>query len=188
MDSYYDGEELREFGFRRCGKNVRIHRTAGVYDPEQTEIGDNVRIDDWCVLSGKVVLGNFIHIGVSTRLLGSTAGVFMRDFSGVSYNSTITANTEDYSGEHLTNPTVPQKYRQIRQGSVVLEKHVVIAMHCVVLPGVTIGEGAAIGAMSLVNKNVEPWSISFGIPARRIKDRRRDLLELEAALMKELAT
>lgn len=98
MKSYYDAQELSGLGPRRCGTDARIHRSAGIYGPDQTEIGGHVHVDDWCILASRVVLGSFIHLGVNWRPLGSIAGVFMRDFSGLSYNVTITANTEDYAG------------------------------------------------------------------------------------------
>jgi acetyltransferase-like isoleucine patch superfamily enzyme len=186
MDSFYSEAELKDLGFKRIGRNVKLSKRAIIYNYDQIEIGDNVRIDDLCILSGKIVFGNFIHIAVCTRLSGSTAGLYLKDFSGISYNSTVIANTDDYSGEFLTNPMIPMKYRKISPRPVVLEKHALIATHCVVLPGVRIGEGSAIGAMSLVRADVEPWSIYCGVPAKKMKDRKRNLLVLEEQMMREL--
>ena len=186
MDSFCTEQELRQIGFRHVGMNVKLSNKVVIYNADQIEIGNNVRIDDFCILSGKIVFGDFIHIGVCTRISGSKSGVFLKDFSGVSYNSTIIANSDDYSGEFLTNPMIPMKFRKIHPAPVVLEKHALIATHCVVMPGVTIGEGSAVGAMSLVVKDVEPWSIYFGIPARRIKERKRNLLILEKQMRLEL--
>ena len=58
----------------------------------------------------------------------------------------------------------------------------------VVLPGTTIGIGAAVGALSLVNASCEPWRVYAGIPARAKKERRRDIiLKHQAALEREEA-
>ena len=186
MDSFYTEEELMALGLKRCGKNVKISRRAMIYNADQIEIGNHVRIDDFCILSGRIQFGDYIHIGVFTLLSGSTGGMYLHDFSGVSYHSTILANSDVYSGEFLTNPMVPMKYRKMAPAPVVLEKHALVAAHCVVLPGITLGEGCAVGAMSLVLKNVDPWSIYFGIPAKRIKERKRDLIQLEKKLREEL--
>ena len=55
----------------------------------------------------------------------------------------------------------------------------IIGTQSVILPDVTIGEGSSVGAMSLVNRSLEPWGVYFGVPARRLKERSKDLLELE---------
>jgi galactoside O-acetyltransferase len=63
---------------------------------------------------------------------------------------------------------------------VTLERHVIVGANAVILPGVTIGEGSAVGALSLVNTSLPPWGIYAGTPARKINDRSRRLLDLEA--------
>jgi galactoside O-acetyltransferase len=186
MDSFYTEEELKTLGLKHYGKNVKISRKAMIYNTDQIEIGNHVRIDDFCILSGRIQFGDYIHIGVFTQLSGSTGGMYLHDFSGVSYNSTILANSDDYSGEFLTNPMVPMKYRKIAPAPVVFEKHALVATRCAVMPGITLGEGCAVGAMSLVLKDVDPWSIYVGIPAKWIKERKRDLIRLEKALREEL--
>ncbi|WP_448377131.1 hypothetical protein [Fervidobacterium sp.] len=177
--SFYTREELEQIGFLKIGKNVLISRKASIYAPEMIEIGDNVRIDDFCILSGKIRIGNYVHIAAGCYLFGGEYGIEMEDFSGLSSRVVIYAVTDDYTGKYLTIPTVPREYRNVIGGRVHLGKHVIVGTGATILPGVTIGEGAAIGAMSLVNKDVPPWQIVMGIPAIKISDRRKDLLELE---------
>jgi galactoside O-acetyltransferase len=55
-----------------------------------------------------------------------------------------------------------------------------------VFPGVAIAEGCSVGAMTLVNKSTQPWGIYLGNPARRVKERKRDLLELEKKFLEEI--
>lgn len=186
MDSFYRPEELKDLGFKYIGKDVKLSRKAVVYNADKIEIGDYCRIDDFCILSGIITMGSFIHIGVCTRLSGSAAGLTIKDFAGVSYNSTIIASSDDYSGEFMTNPCIPLKYKKLLPNPVVLERHSLVASHCMIVPGVTVGEGTAIGAMSLVLKSVEPWSIYAGIPVKRLKDRKRNILELEKKFLEEL--
>lgn len=79
----------------------------------------------------------------------------------------------------MTNPTVPSQFTGVTHADVFLGRHVIVGSGSVILPGVTIEEGAAIGALTLVNKNCEAFGIYMGNPARRISERKRDLLELE---------
>ena len=83
----------------------------------------------------------------------------------------------------MTNPTVPSQYTDVTHADVFLGKHVIVGCGSVILPGVTLGEGVAVGALSLVNKDCETFGIYVGKPARRIKGRKRELLELEQRLI-----
>lgn len=183
--SFYTSEELRELGFRKLGENVLISKKISIYSPENISIGNNVRIDDFCILSGKIKLGNFIHIAAGCYLFGGTDGIEIEDFSTLSSRVAIYALTDDFSGKVLTNPMVPEKYRNVIHGKVKLGRHVIIGTGTTILPNITIGEGVAIGAMSLVLKDVTEWSIAVGIPAEVVKRREKNLLELESKFLSE---
>ena len=92
--------------------------------------------------------------------------------------------TDDYSGEFMANVTIPKEFRHIISGPVRFQKHVIVGAGTVVLPSVIVGEGAAIGALSLVHMKVEPWTINLGVPLRVVNSRRKELLALEERLMK----
>lgn len=178
--SFYTENELRNLGLKKYGKNVLISRNAILYSPDKLEIGDDVRIDDFCTISGNVKLGSYIHIAQFSSLYGGEAGVVMGDFSGLSSKVTIYATSNDYSGESMTNPMVPAKYKPgDKEAQVKLGRHVIVGVASVILPGVEVGDGSSVGAMSMVAKSLEPWGIYVGAPARRIKDRSKKLLELE---------
>lgn len=177
--SYYSDEELRCLGLNNCGNNVLISRYCRIYSPENISIGNNVRIDDFCIISGNVTIGNYVHIASSCLLFGGHAGIIFEDYTGISSRSCVYAESDDYSGFCFTNPMLPDEFRHIIRGGVKVLKHAIIGSGCTVLPGVVIGEGTAVGSMSLVTKSLEDWCICVGIPCKRIKDRKRDLLELE---------
>ena len=179
MSSFFNEEELQQQGFKSIGCNVLISRKACFYSTDKMEIGNNVRIDDFCFLSGKIILGNYIHIATGCILYGSIEGIIMEDFSAISPRSVVHADSDDYSGNALTNPMVDIEYRNVSFASVYVRKHAIIGSGCTILPGVDIGEGCAIGAMSLVKSSTKPWTINFGVPCRYIKERSRNLLELE---------
>jgi galactoside O-acetyltransferase len=181
--SFMTEQELASIGFKSFGENVLISRKASIYGANKMEIGSNVRIDDFCFLSGRITLGSYIHLAVGCILYGSQAGITMEDFSGLSPRVTIHADSDDYSGESLTNPTTPEEFKAITHAPVRLERHAIVGSGCTLLPGVTLGEGTAIGSMSLVLKSTNPWTINMGIPCHEVAPRSRRALELEQAFL-----
>jgi len=185
---YYSRDELESAGFKALGGNISIARNCTLVGMENMSIGDNVRIDGYCSIiaagSGYVNLGSYIHIG-GYCLLSAGDGIEIQDFSGLSHGSYIYSRSDDYSGKHLTNPTVPEQYTNIIKGPVTLERHVIIGSGSIILPNITIGEGSAIGAHSLVTKSLDSWGVYIGSPAKRLKSRSKRLLELEKQLIEE---
>ena len=185
MNSFYSENELNEIGFRSIGKNVLISKKASIYSAESMSIGSNVRIDDFCILSGEIKLGNYIHIAAYCALFGGDKGIILEDFSGLSSKVCVYAASDDYSGNALTNPMVPNKYRAIDSRQVIIKRHAIIGTDSTILPGVVIGEGSSFGAKTLINHDSEPWSINIGNPFRKIKERSKKLLELEIEFLNE---
>lgn len=180
--SFYSPHELATLGLRSCGAHVLISRKASLHNPGAIEIGSHVRIDDFCVLSagsGGISIGSFVHVAVYASMIGA-GRIVLGDYSCLSGRVSIYSSNDDYSGAHLTNPTVPDRYRGVVSADVVVGRHALIGAGTVVLPGVTIGEGAAVGAMSLVRGDCEPFGIHAGVPARWIKARDRGLLKRES--------
>lgn len=120
-----------------------------------------------------------MHVAVYCNVAGGEEGVVLEDFTGLAYGCHVFSQSDDYSGHSMTNPTVPDIYKNETKAQVILKRHSIIGACSIVLPGVTLEEGTAVGGMSMVTKSTEAWSIYFGIPAKRIKSRRLDLLALE---------
>jgi acetyltransferase-like isoleucine patch superfamily enzyme len=181
MSSFLSKEELDKIGFKSLGKNVLLGKLAMIYSPEFISIGNNVRIDDFAMLAGDITLGNNIHISSYCALFGGKvgAGIVMKNYSGLACRVTIYATSDDYSGEFMTNPTIPSSFRKGIEGRVVIHEYVIVGASSVILPGVEIGEGTAVGAMSMVEKSLPEWKICKGIPARALKERSKRLIELE---------
>ncbi|MGE5363778.1 MAG: acyltransferase [Bacteroidota bacterium] len=184
-DSFLSRSELQELGFRNFGENVLVSRKASIYSPGEISLGSNVRIDDFCILSGKISVGSFVHISAYTALYGKF-GIVLEDYVTVSGNVLIYSQSDDYSGRFMTNPMLPEGFSNVTGGQVTLKKHAIVAAGCIVFPGITLHEGAAAGAMSLVNKDIPEWSVYAGIPAKFIKERHRDIIELEKRLSQTL--
>lgn len=185
--AFLSEKSLIALGFRRLGINVKISDKASIYNPELMEIGDHTRIDDFCVISGKVILGRNVHIAIFCNIGGGEMGVTLEDFSGLAYGCHVFSQSDDYSGRSLTNPTVPDKYKLESKSAVLVKRHSIVGTCSVILPGVTLEEGSSVFAMSMVTKSTEPWSVYFGIPAKRLKARKRELLELEKGYLLEEA-
>lgn len=178
MTSFYTPEELAALGLRSCGEDVRVSRRASLYGAENISLGSHVRIDDFCLLSGCVEIGSFVHLAAGVLIFAGEAGVTIGDYSTLSSRCAVYAVTDDYSGAHMTNPTVPERYTGVTQHSVYIGRHVIVGTGSSILPGTTVEEGCAVGAMSLVRGDTEPWGIYYGVPARRQKERSRELLQL----------
>lgn len=175
-------------GFAAIGENIMISDRASFYNCAAISIGNSVRIDDFCVISagiGGIHIGNHVHVAVYTSLIGA-GRITLSDFTNVSSRVSIYSSNDDYSGATMTNPTVPSEYTGVTNADVFLGKHVIVGSGSVILPGVTLEEGVAIGALSLVAKSCEAFSIYAGNPARRIRERKRNLLELEKTFLSRI--
>lgn len=177
MSSFYSNTELAELGLKSYGFNVLISKKCSLYSPEKMSMGDNVRIDDFCILSGNIKLGNNVHISAYSALYGAEGIEFM-DHSGCSARTTIYSAMDDFSGDYLIGPMNPEGTTNVTGGKVTIGRFAQIGAHCLVFPNVTIHEGSVVGALSLVTKDIPEWSIEVGVPACKLRDRKKGLLNL----------
>jgi len=184
--AYISQSELEQKRFKYLGVNVKVSDKASLYNCELLEIGDNSRIDDFCVLSGKIYIGNNVHITPMCLVSGGEIGIVIEDFVAFAYGVKAFTQSDDYGGETMTNSTVPKQYKKEIIESVIIKKHSIVGAGSTILPGVTLGEGTSVGAMSLVINSSSPWTIIAGCPAKKIKDRKKDLLKLEQQYLDSL--
>lgn len=173
-------DELKQFA--SYGKNVQIDSSVKFFNPQNIHIGNNVRIDSWCIISTSNVIsiGNNVHIAAYVQINGSGADIVIGNFCGLSARVSLFTATDDYTDGYLTGPTIPEEYKKITKGSIILKDHVIIGSGSVILPGCTLYTGSSIGALSLINKDVEEYSVMAGIPIKfiRMRDKNR-LHEME---------
>ncbi|MEO6610502.1 MAG: acyltransferase [Aestuariivirga sp.] len=182
---YFLSGDLREMGFKGVGDNVIISKNCTIIGLHNITLGNNVRIDDNVIISassGSLAIGNYIHVAAACYL-NCAGGLMLLDFAGLSQGVRIYSSSDDYSGHFMTNPTVPSKFIKLEIAPVAIGRHAIVGSGSVILPGVTIGEGAAVGALSVVNTHVNDWNVFGGVPARKIGMRSKDLLMLEAQLL-----
>lgn len=177
MNSFYSQEELSKLGLKKYGNNVFISKKASLYSPEKISIGNDVRIDDFCILSGDVALGDHVHISAGSKLYGG-AGIEFGDYSGCSANCIIYSETDDFSGEWLVGSTVAAERRHIIGGKVNISDFVQLGANSIVLPKTNIATGVATGAFTFVNHDLDEWSLYVGIPCHKLKTRSKQMLKL----------
>jgi acetyltransferase-like isoleucine patch superfamily enzyme len=175
-------DQISRLGFSSVGSDVTISDRCSIYGAGSIRIGDHVRIDDFAILTARepVVIGSYVHISAFAFLSGPF-GIVIKDFVNVSPRATLLSGNDDFSGQWLPGPLVPEELRHVQGAGIHLGRHSMVGAHSVVLPGVSFGEGAVVGALSLVKESLAPWGIYAGVPARLIRPRNHRVEELAAS-------
>jgi len=151
----------------KVGKDVRISESAVLRYPDLVRIGDRCAIDEFTVVSVSLEMGSFVHIGPHCSACGGQESrLVMEDFSGMAAGCRLACGSDDFRGGYLMNPMVDQKYCNPTYGTIRICRFATLGANVIVMPNVTIGVGATIGAGSLVHRDVEPWTVCMGVPAR----------------------
>ncbi|MEW6380382.1 MAG: acyltransferase [bacterium] len=142
---------------------VKTFEYTKIIGLENIEFGRNVIIDDFVLIyaKSKIKIGSYVHIACFTSITGGEK-FEMGDFSGISQGCRILTGTEDFKSWGFGNPTIDEKYRNTERAPVYMGRFCLVGANSVILPGVTIGEGAVVGAGSVVSKDLQPWGIYLG--------------------------
>jgi len=163
--------------------SAKIHDKAKLAgDPARLHLGAHSQIDDFVFLfiGEGCSIGRNVHIATQCSVIGGGTFV-MEDFAGLSAGCRIITGSDDFTGPWMTNPTVPARFTNVSRGTVRIGRHAVLGTNCVVFPGVSIGEGAAVAAGSVIRKDLEPWGVYAGSSPKRIAERDKDtILRLES--------
>jgi acetyltransferase-like isoleucine patch superfamily enzyme len=183
LNAGHYGANGHNLNFKSIGRGVMISRHASIYYPENITIGDNVRIDDFCVLVGSagLTIGSHVHLAVYNAVHASSAPITIGDFGGYGARCLWLTATDDFTGISLHGPIVPDKYKVMTTGPIITELYTHMGTNCVVMPGVTLHEGAAVGAFSFVNRDCFSYSLYAGIPAKFRRAINRDVMPRMAA-------
>lgn len=175
------------------GNNPLIHPTAMISgearfygNPQNLRIGPHCRIDDGCILTGDVTLEGYNHLAPYCVLYGK-AGLKIGRYSGFGVGTCMHTESDDYHGDSMVGPMVPDWCRPtVKRAPIFIGQNVLGGTRVTILPGVMIGDGAALGAHALISENCQPWTIYAGAPAHAIGARSQNLLsivrEFEASL------
>ncbi len=129
----------------KCGKHVNIEK--GALFPSCVELGDYSGIGANARINGKVIIGKHV-------MMGANVSIF----------------TRNHAFSRLDLPMTQQGFS--KEQPVIISDDVWIGANVIILPGVTIGCGSVIGAGSVVTKNVAPYTIVGGNPARALRTRK----------------
>jgi galactoside O-acetyltransferase len=133
---YYSSLELRSFGFARVGENCMVARNCTVIGLANITLGDHVRIDGFTSLiapKGRIKIGSYVHIAGGC-MLGARGGIELGDFSSLSQGVRIFTAIDDFSGNHLSNATVPEDLTGVQAAPVSIGRYVPIGSGSIVLP------------------------------------------------------
>lgn len=182
--SYLSSEELSKLPLS-IGKNVKISHLA-VFNNIHLDsyIADNVRIDDFVIMSGKLEIGKYVHLAPLALLDGGDKGIVVSDFSSISYKSSIITRSDDFTGLAMSNPTVPAQFTMVKNAKVFLGRHVKIGMHSVILPDSNLRDGSSLALQSVFQGESEEFTLYRGNPARPICKISKRVLKLEKELRK----
>jgi galactoside O-acetyltransferase len=161
--------------FKSCGDNVKIFNPTTLIEPSKFTIGSDVIISEYCHIYGGlgVSIGDFVHISANV-CVGGGGKLTVGSFVNISAGAHLITGTDSVMGEGLVGAACPLKFRQVNRSFIILEDYSWVGTNATVLPGITIGEGAVVGAGSVVTKDIEPWTIVVGNPARPVRIRPKD--------------
>lgn len=156
----------------RVGDNVRIFELTRITAPERISIGDHVVVDDFVFLQGGLGLeiGSYVHVASFASLSGGGEGV-LGAFCGIASGARIFTGSDLADGSGLIGPGVPQELRAVERSRTEIGEHAFICANAVVLAGVRVGTGAVLGAGAVASRDLDPWMIYAGSPARPVKER-----------------
>ena len=159
---------------RRINIDALVSPHARIYT-DSIVVGKHCRIDDGAILTGDIVLGDYVHIGPYCVLTGG-GGIRIGDYTGIAAFTSVLTASDDFSGRSMVNPCIPDEYKpHMSKGKVSIGKNVLIGSHTVIMPGVVIGDGASVGAHSLVKHDCQSDYLYGGVPAKQIRKKSMEI-------------
>jgi acetyltransferase-like isoleucine patch superfamily enzyme len=182
------------FLFKKTGKGVVFGKSMTLRHPKKIEIGNHVIFDDHTVIDAKgegntgLIIGNNVLVGRNTSLSCKGGDIKIGDFSNIGPNNIIISESKIDIGKYVftaghmymiaggnhdfDRTDIPIWHQpSLSKGGITLEDDIWIGASCTILDGVKIGKGAVIGAASLVNKDIESYTVNAGVPTKVIKKR-----------------
>lgn len=154
---------------RGKGSRIRSRSRIDVFPWKRFDIGALTTIETYCTVnngSGDVILGDRVRVGIGSVIIGP---VSMGNGSGLGQHVFVSGFNHGYTDGNRNSSEQPLDIRPV-----VIEEEAHIGANSVVLAGVRIGKRCQIGAGSVVTKDIPPYSVAVGNPARVIKRYNRD--------------
>jgi galactoside O-acetyltransferase len=161
--------EIRNKGFKSLGKDTVIYDWAKIVKKEVITIGNNCKIDDFTFIFGGegIWIGDHVHIGSFTSIIGGGT-IKIGDYVGISQGVRLATGTNDHRLKGRLTAAAPLEEQAYYHGHIEIKNDVLILSNAVIMPNITIGEGAIIGALTFVRDDILPWSVNVGAPSKRV--------------------
>jgi len=181
--------------FKKVGKGVIFGRNITIRHPKKITIGDNTVIDDNVVLDAKgeknegIQIGENVYIGRNTILSCKEGSIYLEDFCNISANCMLLSETEvrlgkfcflagqcylvaggNHSFKDISIPIMFQP--SYSKGGITVGEDVWLGAGVIVLDGANVGKGTVVGAGAAVTESLPEYSVAFGSPAKKVKNRK----------------
>src|SRR4051812_46330416 len=162
---------------RSVGLDVTIFAGALLLRPEMIAVGEGSRIDDFTRIEGGqgVEIGRYVHISSFCSIFAGGRAL-VGDYACMAEGSRILTGSEQLDA--AMSSVAPGPWRRVVTATSVLDHLAFLSTNAVLMPGVAIGIGGVAGAGAVVTRDIPPWEVWDGVPARKIDE--RDPVELRA--------
>jgi galactoside O-acetyltransferase len=170
---YGDGRLVYNFG--AFGAGARIFDWCVVLKPEVIHVGRYARLDSFVKLEGGLGLwiGDYVHISSFCHVNIGGGEMIIGDFAALASGAKVLGGSNTTAGRSMS-AAAPAEMQVVERSRTVIEPYAFLGVNSVVLPGLTVGEGAIVGAGAVVTADVPPGEVWAGVPARRIGYRARN--------------
>lgn len=159
---------------RRMGEDCVIGEYVFMEPPDRISLGSHVMIDSFTRLEGGrgIVIGDRTHVAGGGTVINGGGFVKIGRYVAVCAGTKIYSSTDTWGdGKRMSGPMAPPEERAVIEKPVIVGDDAFLGLNSIILPGVTIGEGAVVGAGSLVKDSIPPWKVAVGVPAKVTRDR-----------------
>jgi acetyltransferase-like isoleucine patch superfamily enzyme len=160
------------------GRDAVVYPLAKIVNPEHLSLGDHSTIDDFVFFNAgrDTRIGRYVHVAAHVSVIGG-GELEVGDYAVIATGARIlTASDSDRDGAFMTTHA-PDERRAVFDAKVTIGAHAFVGANAVVMPGVTLGEGSVAGAGAVVTRDLEPWTVYVGAPARPLRVRPRPAVD-----------
>lgn len=150
-----------------------VYEPVVILKPERVQIAESARVDAFVKIEGGqgVTVGEMVHVASFCHLNAGGGRAILHDHCGLASGVKVLSGQPDLDYAAIC-PQEPEETHGVMRKTTTIMPYALLCANCVILPGVTVGEGAVVAAGAVVTKNVEPWTIVAGVPARAIGTRK----------------
>lgn len=156
------------------GRGATVYPLARIVHPENLFLGDHSTIDDFVFFNAGVraQIGRYVHVACHVSVIGG-GELEIGDYAVLATGARVLTATDTFIGGARMSTHLPDEYRHVRTAKVTISRDAFVGANAVIMPGITLGEGAVAAAGAVVTKDLSPWTVYTGAPARAAGSRPR---------------